>query len=85
MSITEQVTKLGEGIDRLTKELNKHILLKHGDLLRQANHATQLQEVLNTMNAHVQNLFANAERLKMQVHNSLSLINNNFYYQFFFC
>ncbi|KAI4465405.1 conserved oligomeric golgi complex component 5 [Holotrichia oblita] len=68
MSIAEQVTKLGEGIDRLTKELNKHILLKHGDLLRQANHATQLQEVLNTMNAHVQNLFANAERLKMQIH-----------------
>lgn len=67
MSITEQVNKLGEGIDRLNKELNKHILLKHGDLLRQANHATRLQEVLNTMNMHVQNLFANAERLKTQV------------------
>lgn len=67
MSITEQVNKLGEGIDRLNKELNKHILLKNGDLLRQANHATRLQEVLNTMNMHVQNLFANAERLKTQV------------------
>ncbi|KRT85372.1 hypothetical protein AMK59_1613, partial [Oryctes borbonicus] len=68
MSITEQVTKLGEGIDQLTKELNKNVLLKHGDLLRQANHATQLQEVLNTMHTHVQNLFANAERLKGQIH-----------------
>lgn len=51
----------------LTKELHKQVLEKHEDLLTQANHATKLETVLNTMNMHVQNLFANAERLKNQI------------------
>ncbi|XP_017779416.1 PREDICTED: conserved oligomeric Golgi complex subunit 5 [Nicrophorus vespilloides] len=67
LSITEQVTKLGEGIELLTKELQKQVLEKHDDLLKQANHATKLENVLNTMNNHVENLFANAERLKTQI------------------
>lgn len=33
----------------------------------QAAHATKLELVLNTMNTHVQCLFANAERLRSQV------------------
>lgn len=67
LTITEQVQKLGEGIELLSRELQKQVLSKHDDLLRQANHATKLENVLNTMNVHVQNLFANAERLKGQV------------------
>lgn len=67
LSITEQVQKLGEGIELISKELQKQVLNKHDDLLRQANHATKLENVLNTMNAHVQNLLANAERLRGQV------------------
>lgn len=67
LSIAEQVKKLGEGIEIVSKELQKQVLNKHDDLLRQANHATKLENVLNTMNVHVQNLLANAERLRGQV------------------
>lgn len=67
LSISEQVKKLGEGIEILTKELQKCVLEKHEDLLLQASHATKLEDVLGAMNTHVQNLFANAERLKLQV------------------
>ncbi|CAH1982076.1 unnamed protein product [Acanthoscelides obtectus] len=67
LSITEQVKKLGEAIDQLNRELQKQVLEKHTDLLQQASHATKLEVVLNTMNMHVQSLFANAERLKTQV------------------
>ncbi|CAH1982075.1 unnamed protein product [Acanthoscelides obtectus] len=67
LSITEQVKKLGEAIDQLNRELQKQVLEKHTDLLQQASHATKLEVVLNTMNMHVQSLFANAERLKTQI------------------
>lgn len=59
--------KLGEGIELLSNELHRQILDKHDDLLQQANHANKLEIVLNTMNIHVQNLMANADRLKLQV------------------
>lgn len=67
LSIVEQVKKLGDGIELLSRELQKQVLENHDDLLRQASHATRLENVLETMNMHVQNLFANAERLKAQV------------------
>jgi hypothetical protein len=67
LTITEQVKKLGEGIELISRELQKQVLEKHDDLLRQGNHATKLENVLNIMNGHVQNLFANAERLRNQV------------------
>lgn len=67
LTITEQVKKLGEGIDLLTKELQKHVLEKHDDLLQQAHHANKLENVLATMRTHVENLLANAERLKSQI------------------
>ncbi|CAH0557010.1 unnamed protein product [Brassicogethes aeneus] len=68
LTITEQVTKLGEGIELLSRELHKQVVDKHEDLLTQAKHSTKLEAVLNTMNMHVQNLFANAERLRNQIH-----------------
>lgn len=67
LSIAEQVKKLGDGIEILSRELQTQVLENHDDLLRQASHATRLENVLETMNMHVQNLFANAERLKAQV------------------
>lgn len=67
LAFTEQVKKLGEGIEILNKELQRQVLGNHDDLLRQASHASKLENVLNTMNVHIQNLFANAERLRTQV------------------
>lgn len=76
LSISEQVKKLGEGIELLSSELHRQILEKHDDLLQQANHANKLESVLSTMNLHVQNLMANADRLKSQV--SFLLFSFNF-------
>lgn len=68
LTIAEQVKKLGEGIEVLSNRLHQQILEKHDDLLQQANHANKLETILNTMNIHVQNVMANADRLKSQVH-----------------
>lgn len=67
LGFTEQVKKLGEGIEILNRELQKQVLENHDDLLRQASHANKLENVLSTMNMHIQNLFANAERLRSQI------------------
>ncbi|KAF5281574.1 hypothetical protein FQA39_LY05109 [Lamprigera yunnana] len=67
LTISEQVKRLGEGIEVVTKELQKQVLLKYSDLIQQATHANRLEVILNTMNMHMQNLLANAERLKIQV------------------
>lgn len=67
LTITEQVKKLGEGIELLSNELHRQILENHDDLLQQASHANKLESVLNIMNIHVQNLLANADRLRSQV------------------
>lgn len=67
LTISEQVKKLGEGIEFITKELQKQVVDKHDDLLRQAHHANKLENILVTMNTHVENLFANADKLRQQV------------------
>ncbi|ERL92500.1 conserved oligomeric Golgi complex subunit 5 [Dendroctonus ponderosae] len=67
LAFTEQLRKLGEGIEILNRELQVQVLENHDDLLRQASHATKLENVLSTMNNHIQNLFANAERLRTQI------------------
>lgn len=67
LSITEQVKKLGEGIEFITKELQKQVIEKHDDLLRQAHHANKLENILVTMNTHIENLLANADKLRLQV------------------
>ncbi|CAG9771942.1 unnamed protein product [Ceutorhynchus assimilis] len=67
LAFSEQIKKLGEGIEILNKELQRQVLENHDDLLRQASHASKLENVLNTMNVHIQNLFANAERLRTQI------------------
>lgn len=77
LSISEQVQKLGEGIEILNKELQNQVLEKHNDLLQQANHASKLEDILNTMNSHVENLFANADRLKVQITNPYHALENH--------
>ncbi|XP_050507229.1 conserved oligomeric Golgi complex subunit 5 [Diabrotica virgifera virgifera] len=67
IGIKEQVKKLAEGIELINQELHRQILEKHEDLLQQANNATKLETVLNSMNSHVKTLFIDAERLKTQI------------------
>lgn len=77
MTIAEQVKKLSDGIDLLSTELQMQVLENHQDLLLQANHANKLENVLNTMNYHVQNLYANAEKLKLQIHTPFQAIDSH--------
>lgn len=68
LSVTDQVNKLTEGIERLGKTLEKQVLAKHNDLLTQASHITDLEVSLESVQTQVKSLLRGADTLKEQVH-----------------
>lgn len=67
LSVSEQLSKLAEGITLLDKELKKQVLEKHEDLVSQATWVEKLQGVLSVMHIHVQSLLSSVERVRMKV------------------
>ncbi|XP_063829873.1 conserved oligomeric Golgi complex subunit 5 [Ostrinia nubilalis] len=67
VSVTEQVTKLALGIEKLGKSLEKQVLAKHNDLLTQASHISDLETTLESVQSQVQSLLRGAEKLKERV------------------
>ncbi|CAG9790765.1 unnamed protein product [Diatraea saccharalis] len=68
ISVTDQVTKLALGIEKLGKTLEKQVLAKHNDLLTQASHITDLETTLASVQNQVQNLLKGAEKLQDRIH-----------------
>lgn len=68
ISVTEQVNRLTQGIEKLSKSLETQVLAKHNDLLTQAINITDLESMLNTVRVQVQALLKGAEKLKERVH-----------------
>ncbi|CAH0399594.1 unnamed protein product [Chilo suppressalis] len=68
ISVTDQVTKLALGIEKLGKSLERQVLAKHNDLLTQASHITDLETTLESVQNQVQNLLKGAEKLKDRIH-----------------
>ncbi|KPJ04480.1 Conserved oligomeric Golgi complex subunit 5 [Papilio xuthus] len=68
ISVSDQVSKLALGIEKLTKSLEKQVLDKHNDLLTQASHISDLEAMLESVRSQVQNLLRGAEKLKDRVH-----------------
>ncbi|KAF6215258.1 hypothetical protein GE061_010010 [Apolygus lucorum] len=67
ISVTEQLSKLTEGINLLDNELQRQVLEKHEDLVSQATWVEKLQGVLSIMHIHVQSLVSSVERVRMKV------------------
>lgn len=76
LSVTDQVNKLAQGIEKLGKSLEKQVLAKHNDLLTQASHITDLEASLESVQTQVQNLLRGAEKLKDRVHTPYSALEN---------
>lgn len=66
-SVTDQVTKLTQGIEKLGKSLEKQVLAKHNDLLTQASHISDLETTLESVQSQVQNLLRGGDNLKERV------------------
>lgn len=76
LSVTDQVTKLAQGIEKLGKSLEKQVLAKHNDLLTQASHISDLENTLESVQSQVQNLLRGAEKLKERVHTPYYALEN---------
>ncbi|XP_024082120.1 conserved oligomeric Golgi complex subunit 5 isoform X2 [Cimex lectularius] len=67
LSVTEQLSRLSDGISLLDKELQRQVLEKHEDLVSQATWVEKLQGVLSVMHIHVQSLVSSVDRMKMKI------------------
>ncbi|XP_072938245.1 conserved oligomeric Golgi complex subunit 5 [Epargyreus clarus] len=76
ISVSEQVTRLAQGIEKLTKSLEVQVLAKHNDLLTQASHISDLEAMLEAVRLQVQGLLRGAEKLKERVHTPYYSLEN---------
>ncbi|XP_045450401.1 conserved oligomeric Golgi complex subunit 5 [Melitaea cinxia] len=76
LSVTEQVAKLTQGIDKLTKSLETQVLAKHNDLLTQASNISDLETMLASVRSQVQVLLQRADKIKERVHNPFYELEN---------
>ncbi|CAH0725102.1 unnamed protein product, partial [Brenthis ino] len=68
ISVTEQVNKLNEAIDKLSKSLEIQVLAKHNDLLTQASNISELEAMLATVRSQIQGLLQTSQKLKERIH-----------------
>lgn len=68
ISVTDQVNRLAQGIEKLSKSLEKQVLAKHNDLLTQASHISDLETTLESVQSQVQGLLRGAQKLQERVH-----------------
>ncbi|KAL3853402.1 hypothetical protein ACJMK2_016944 [Sinanodonta woodiana] len=66
-AITEQLSKLAEGISLLDKEIHSQIVSRHEDLLSQATGVETLEGVLQMMQTRIQSLLAAMDRVRSKV------------------
>lgn len=76
ISVTDQVIKLAQGIEKLGKSLEKQVLAKHNDLLTQASHISDLETTLESVQAQVQGLLRGAQKLQERVHTPYYALEN---------
>ncbi|XP_041980920.1 conserved oligomeric Golgi complex subunit 5 [Aricia agestis] len=76
ISVTEQVTKLTQGIEKLTKSLESQVLAKHNDLLTQASNITDLEVMLESVRSQVQQLLKGAEKVQERVNTPYHTLEN---------
>lgn len=67
MAVTDQLTKLSEGLEKVSSLLQTQVRSQYGTLLSQANHAGRLSAAVDTISGQVESLQNNADRLKKMV------------------
>ncbi|VVD05233.1 unnamed protein product [Leptidea sinapis] len=67
ISVTDQVAKLNQGIEKLTKSLETQVLAKHNDLLTQASHISDLEAMLTCVKTQETALLHGAEGIAESV------------------
>lgn len=66
-SFSDQIKKLGEGLELISNELKSQVRQHHGALLSQASHAGRLDSSLNSVDVQMKLLVRNANQISEQV------------------
>ncbi|XP_048741093.2 conserved oligomeric Golgi complex subunit 5-like isoform X2 [Ostrea edulis] len=75
-AISEQLSKLAEGISLLDKEIHSQIVAHHEDLLSQATGVETLEGVLQMMQSRIQSLLAGMDRIRSKVSEPFNKISS---------
>ncbi|XP_053675589.1 conserved oligomeric Golgi complex subunit 5 [Anopheles nili] len=67
VAISDQISKLSEGIEQLSSALQKQVREQYGVLLSQAKHAGTLNSSIDSISSHIETLRFGAERLRRQI------------------
>uniref|UniRef100_A0A8D8FTF6 Conserved oligomeric Golgi complex subunit 5 n=1 Tax=Culex pipiens TaxID=7175 RepID=A0A8D8FTF6_CULPI len=67
MTITDQIGKLSEGLEKVSAQLQTQVRDQYGTLLFQANQAGRLNAAVGSVSGHIERLKASADRLKKMV------------------
>lgn len=67
LTIADQISKLNQGLETISNELQSRVREQHGVLITQANHAGNLNEALDTLSEQMNRLQQIGERLKDQI------------------
>ncbi|XP_041770960.1 conserved oligomeric Golgi complex subunit 5-like [Anopheles merus] len=67
VAISDQISKLSDGIEQLSSALQKQVREQYGALISQAKHAGTLNASIESITSHIETLQFGAERLRRQI------------------
>lgn len=76
ITFAEQITKLTDGLELISNELQSQVREQHGALLSQASHASKITIAIDTVNGHMERLKYGADKLKQQVNQPFQTLEN---------
>lgn len=76
LAINEQIRKLNDGVELLSKQLQTQVREQHKSLLLEAQNATKLSAAVDLVSHHMNQLEMGAERLKSKINTPYSLLSN---------
>lgn len=76
LSINEKISKLSEGVELVSTQLQAQVRQQHSSLLLEASNASKLTSAINTVNNHMNQVETGAKSLKTQINVPYELLAN---------
>lgn len=76
LAINEQIRKLNDGVELLSKQLQTQVREQHKSLLLEARNASKLSSAIDLVSHHMNQLETGAERLKSKINTPYTQLSN---------
>lgn len=76
LAINEQIRKLNDGVELLSKQLQTQVREQHKSLLLEAQNASKLSSAIDLISHHMNQLESGADRLKNKINTPFTQLSN---------